>query len=534
MKYGKQTLALLTALLMIAGVLAGCAKEETLTLRVGVIASPTALDPAGISTDGEKILIDHLYENLMKNTNDGKGGAKAVAGQARSYEVAENLDGTETYTFTLRDNIYWSDGQKVTAHDFVYAWQRLVDPATGSPHAEVLSMVAGYVEARARNDLSLLRVSAASDNKLEVTLSYHCPYFISSVCTSPYTMPVRQGTVTADLPTNGAYTITAREEGRLTAQVSNGYYDTRKLGPQELQFVFAPDSVGAMQLYQNGGVDFVWPLPESEMASLAKDNYWKADSYAQVYTVLFNQMSVDVQSEELRRAMLLTVDRLAVAALLGVGAKAAGGLVPSGVRDPADGSDYRTTNGDLLDSNPENYEQNCQQAREALKTAAITDPGSVTLDYRYTKSDINQQVAELLQKTWNKELGLRVKLVPLTEEQLQQSLSNGEFIMAGLSLTAQWDDPTAILSKWTSGNAGNYGFYSNSAYDMLMRVTNASSKAEVRSAYLKDAEGLLLQNAQTIPLYFTTTAFKLRDGLEGVFHDGLGNYYFTGVNRVSK
>ena len=121
-----------------------------------------------------------------------------------------------------------------------------------------------------------------------------------------------------------------------------------------------------------------------------------------------------------------------------------------------------------------------------------------------------------------------------TEEQLQQSLSNGEFIMAGLSLTAQWDDPTALLSKWASGNAGNYGFYSNSAYDMLMRVTNASSKAEVRSAYLKDAEGLLLQNAQTIPLYFTTTAFKLRDGLEGVFHDGLGNYYFTGVNRVSK
>jgi len=535
MKRGKRTAALVLALLMITGLLAGCGKkEETLTLRVCVSDAPVTLDPAQITSDGEKILVNHLYENLMKNVNDASGGTKAVAGQARSYEVSENQDGTETYTFTLRDNIYWSDGQKVTAHDFVYAWQRLADPASASPHAAVLSMVAGYREARAQNDLSLLRISAQSDTRLEVTLSWRCPYFISSICTSPYTVPVRQGDVAVASVTNGAYTVSDRGEEQLTARAADRYYDAKKLGPQELQFVFAPDSASAMQLYQNGSVDFVWPLPDSEMASLARDSYWKADSYAQVYTVLFNQMSMSVQSEQLRRAMLLAVDRPVVAALAGVGTAAADGLVPSGVRDSSNGSDYRTSCGALLDNDPQNYKENCERARQLLQAGGINDPGAVALDYLYLRGDANRQVAELLQKTWKEELGLRVKLVPMDRAAYEQALASGEFILAGVSLTAQWDDPTSLLTRWTTGDAGNVGFYSDSAYDMLMRVTNASSKADARSAYLKDAEGLLLQKGQTIPLYFTTTAAKLRENLDGVFHDGLGNYYFTGVNRISK
>lgn len=85
-----------------------------------------------VTTDSERIVVSHLYENLMKLSSDGQGGSRVEAGAARKYTCTDNNDGTQTYTFTLRD-MKWSDGQKVTAADFVYAWQRLADPATASP-----------------------------------------------------------------------------------------------------------------------------------------------------------------------------------------------------------------------------------------------------------------------------------------------------------------------------------------------------------------------------------------------------------------
>lgn len=112
------------------------------------------------------------------------------AGAARKYTCTDNNDGTQTYTFTLRD-MKWSDGQKVTAADFVYAWQRLADPATASPNAALLEMVAGYRQVRSSGDVSKLQVSAPEENTFVVTLSNRCAYFLSAVCTAAATMPVR-------------------------------------------------------------------------------------------------------------------------------------------------------------------------------------------------------------------------------------------------------------------------------------------------------------------------------------------------------
>ncbi|NLU23304.1 MAG: peptide ABC transporter substrate-binding protein [Clostridiales bacterium] len=543
MKYKIKISATVLTVLMVLSLLSACGSEKAMTLRVCVAGVPGTLDPVRITTDSEKILVDHLLENLMKVSNDGSGGTKAIPGQAQSFELTDNLDGTETYTFKLRGSASWSDGQKVTAHDFEYAWKRLADPVTGSPHAEVLRMVAGFDDARSNNDMSLLQVTALSDTELQVNLAYRCPYFIDSICTSPYTMPVRGDAVSGatgdwsaeNFLTNGPYTLTDRSEEQMAASVSENYYDTKKLGPSELRFIFAADSDGAMQLYKENEVDFLWPLPESETTALAKDGLWTADGYASVYTLLFNQMSVSVQNESLRHAMSLTVDRNAVVSLLGAAThQAAGGLIPSGVKDPSDASDYRKSCGDLLDNNPENYAKNCEMARHLMADAGFDAPQEISVDYVYADTAANQQVAELLRKTWLEQLELSVRLHPVSEAGLAEALGSGEFVLAGLSLTTMRDDATGFLDRWNTGDASNYGFFSNSAYDMLLRVIRASSKADARSAYLKDAEGLLLETAQVIPLYFDATAYKLRDGLEGVFHDGLGNYYFTSVNRVTK
>ena len=136
MRIKTQVIALCLALLTLLTVLAGCGQNtRSMVLRVGLVGQSTVPDPAMVTTDSEKIVVSHLYENLMKLTPDGEGGTQVTGGQARSYHCQDELDGTQTYTFTLRGDLTWSDGQPVTARDFVYAWQRLADPDTKSPNA---------------------------------------------------------------------------------------------------------------------------------------------------------------------------------------------------------------------------------------------------------------------------------------------------------------------------------------------------------------------------------------------------------------
>ena len=186
MKRSKRLLALALALCTVLA-MAGCtsAEPEQMTMRAALVDAPVTLDPARAVTETEKTVAANLFENLMKQTPAGVVGA-----QAAGYEYTDNMDGTETYTFTLRNDIYWSDGKRVTAYDFVYAWQRLVDPATASPHASILNMVAGYADAIS-GDPTALQVSASDDRTFVVTISGHCSYFLSVVCTAVSTMPVR-------------------------------------------------------------------------------------------------------------------------------------------------------------------------------------------------------------------------------------------------------------------------------------------------------------------------------------------------------
>ena len=168
MKLKRPVAALLAAVLLL-GLLSGCHRENGVSFRVAMGSVPATLDPALAATDEEKTVVSHLFENLMKLQSDGSGGTTAVNGVARSYQCDTTAEGQETYTFKLRSSAAWSDGTKVTAQDFVYAWKRLVDPLTGSKNARILDMVAGYSAARTGEDA--LQVSAPDDETFVVALS---------------------------------------------------------------------------------------------------------------------------------------------------------------------------------------------------------------------------------------------------------------------------------------------------------------------------------------------------------------------------
>lgn len=539
MKLKRPVAALLAAVLLL-GLLTGCHRENGVSFRVAMGSVPATLDPALAATDEEKTVVSHLFENLMKLQSDGNGGTTAVNGVARSYQCDTTAEGQETYTFKLRSSAAWSDGTKVTAQDFVYAWKRLVDPATGSKNARILDMVAGYSAARTGEDA--LQVSAPDDETFVVVLSGRCPYFIDSVCTAAATMPVQSAAAAQEnwsmspdtLVTNGPYTVASWENGTMLLQQTDGYYDARRLGPESISFRFTADAKTANSLFEKGDADFVLGLTDEAVAK--KMDSWMPDYYPETSVVLLNQLSDLTSNENVRRAMGLVIDRNAIAELLGSRTHlAAEGLVTWGIRSTT-GGQFRDF-GSAVDNDSENYEKNCQTAQELMEEAGYTATKLKSLTpviMLYESDGTADSLALLLQKTWKEKLGLSVTLKGVSSEEITQALERGEYTLAALRVTSDRNDATGFLNRWRMGEEDNYANFTSSAYDMLLRVAAVSASQEARDAYLEDAERLLIEKGNVIPMYCSTRSWSLSESFTGVFGDGLGRYFFTGVHKASK
>lgn len=539
MKLKRPVAALLAAVLLL-GLLTGCHRENGVSFRVAMGSVPATLDPALAATDEEKTVVSHLFENLMKLQSDGNGGTTAVNGVARSYQCDTTAEGQETYTFKLRSSAAWSDGTKVTAQDFVYAWKRLVDPLTGSKNARILDMVAGYSAARTGEDA--LQVSAPDDETFVVVLSGRCPYFIDSVCTAAATLPVQSAAAAQEnwsmspdtLVTNGPYTVASWENDTMLLQQTDGYYDARRLGPESISFRFTADAKTANSLFEKGDADFVLGLTDEAVAK--KMDSWMPDYYPETSVVLLNQLSDLTSNENVRRAMGLVIDRNAIAELLGSRTHlAAEGLVTWGIRSTT-GGQFRDF-GSAVDNDSENYEKNCQTAQELMEEAGYTATKLKSLTpviMLYESDGTADSLALLLQKTWKEKLGLSVTLKGVSSEEITQALERGEYTLAALRVTSDRNDATGFLNRWRMGEEDNYANFTSSAYDMLLRVAAVSASQEARDAYLEDAERLLIEKGNVIPMYCSTRSWSLSESFTGVFGDGLGRYFFTGVHKASK
>ena len=529
MKIWKRMAALLLALCMTL-LLAACGEDPNDEKRLSVVMTGAVrtIDPAMATTAAERTVVRHVFENLMKLGPDGT----AVHAVARSYTQETAADGSVTYTFQLRTDAKWTDGSAVTAHDFVYAWRRLVDPETDSPNADALSMVAGYEKA-ILGDTSALAVTAPDDHTLVVTLNGCCSYFIDSVCTATATMPVQEKAVTAHddwassslwFAGNGPYERSGAwsDATRLTLRIRSTYYDAKRLGQDRIDLMLqnreeAEASAGKADIVIGAG---------------GEDAPREGDPTVGI--LLVNQMATSMGHPELRRALSLVIDREAAAQTMGQDCHGAEGLVPYGVRTDA-GEDFRTVNGPLIDNDPATYEERCQGALALLRQAGFTNTTTLgaldTVSLLYDNDSALAQVAQQLQKTWENKLGVKVQLKGVERNEMKARLSSGEFVL--MEMTASYNDASAYLDPWRSSDMRNYGMQYLNAYDILMQIAAGSSSPEVRDAYLKDAEQLLLENSNIIPLYSRTMPYVIRDKVLGAVSDGLGGWYFGAVNRAS-
>lgn len=567
MKNWKRLCGLLSAAVLCLSMLTGCGEDSgSLPLSVCVGGAPKDLDPIHAATEADQTLLEHLYENLMRVTTDVSGEPTVSNGVAKSVDQEENHDGTVTYTFRLR-NVKWSDGRAVKADDFVYAWQRLADPANGSPYASMLSMVAGYETVRATGDVSALQVTAKNDTTLVVVLDGHYDWFLTQVCTSPATMPLRRdvigkweqehlpepaeepaeeqpeeaGTVEAEeatpvepwwsdlenLVTNGPYEITAASEEALTLTARADYSGTRA-GPTELIFRYAETAEEAWSLYEEKAVDFVWSLPDEQMVLAAEDENWTPEKKLSTYTVLFNCAAEQFADPLVRRALGLALDRNALAEAAGVTARPAEGLVPPGISDGEE--DFRDGHM-LLDNDPEQYQIRCGQARDLLDQAGYESGADLgLLEYIYVDKDNAAAVAQALAEQWRQALGVELALRAVTVEELQEALESDTFTLAAVDLAGAAADAECFLSLWESGSPENIIHYENSAYDTLISIIAGADDGTARMGCLHDAEELLMTDMPLLPLYTRFTDWALRGTYTGVCRDARGWFSFLNIS----
>lgn len=516
--------SLLLALLLTLPVLSGCGEQEETVLRAVLVGQIRTLDPAMVTESAEKTVVQHLYENLMKLQQGGDGTLTAAGGVARTWQCEDNLDGTETYTFRLRTDARWSDGRTVTAQDFVYGWRHLVAPETGSPNAALLDMVAGYDKARA-GDAAALGVRAVDDATLEVALSCHCAYFLRSVCTSPATMPRRadlEDSIANGRHGNGAYLLQQTEGELLTLEASERYYDRRRLGPDRLELTVSLAYDPAAQERPAQLVCGAMQSPEGEE--------WQAEPYPRTELLLINQMAQQLENKSLRQALSLAVDRTALAELAGAEAHTpAQGLIPDGVLTSG-GADFRTAEGALISN--EDYEADCEAARDLLRQSGVTAADMADVAILYNANGTDSAVAEAIRTMWQRELGLEVKLRGVSAAEMETALAQGEFSVALWHRVGDRNDAVAFLDMWRSGSEQNVALFHSGAFDMLLRAAAASSSLEARDAYLADAEGLLLEQGNAIPLYNTHRLCRADGNLAGVVSDRMGAYCFHSVTVV--
>lgn len=520
------------------------AAEEVFDLTVCLAPNPQSIDPAlNVAVDGA-ILIQHFFEGLMKWKDDGAGNAVLTAGQAASYESVQNADGTVTYTFHLRDNIFWSDGQPVKAGDFVYAWRRLVDPATAAGYSYIEEMVTGANEIlMGEADSSTLGVSATDDTTFVVNLAYDCPYFLE-ICAFPALMPVRQDVIEANgdqwtfrpgtYISNGIYKMEQwTQNDRIVAVPNEYHYDAANLGPDSITFRLMDDENAIYSGFKAGELAFIESVPVEEVPSLLANGTMTAADNLGSYFVCFQNQKAPFDDARVREAFTLVIDSVyLVNSVTQSGETPAAGLVPYGVYDTGGpgSEDFRTVGGGYwqVPESEEVYRQNCDKARVLLAEAGYPGgAGFPPVEYLYSTDGRNQLIAEAMQSMWKNELGVTVRLVNEDWASVLQSCFEGDYDMACGVWNADYNDPASFLDLWQTDAGNNIAFYSNPAFDQAVARAASSGASDERMAALHEAEDLLIgQDYALAPIFFYTYCYCADPALKGIYYNPLGYFFF--------
>ena len=502
--------------------------DDYLIWNIGM--EPKTWDPQLNTSGAGGHVIINLYDGLVRDTKEGIKMATA-----ESYEVSANAEGVAdtVYTFKLRDDAKWSDGQSVTANDFEYAWKRACSPEMASPYAFLITdYIKGAYEyfsgTGSRDDVG---VKALDEHTLQVELIQPTAYFLNLVSFFTY-MPCREDMAStgegwekdpAKCITNGAFYL---EEYKIGSHVllkkNENFWNKDNVKLAGIKGLFITDATTSLQGYEAGEINVTSTLPGEEIPRLlAEDPNFVSEPALGTTYIEFNMDAEIVNDVNVRKALSLAIDRKLICdQVLRNGAVPAAAFVAPAFK-LSTGESMRTMDeyGNVtteFEINPNSAE--VDKAREYLAAAGYPNgEGFPELDLLYYETGSMSQIAEAVQQMWKENLGITVNLKVEEYAVFANTVSSGNYTLCMTGWSADYNDPMTMLSLFTATGLNDarwrYKEYAgvpddttlnpeNQAYDDAVIMASKTMGTE-RDGYLKEAEDVLMNNMVICPLYYT-------------------------------
>jgi oligopeptide transport system substrate-binding protein len=453
---------------------------------------PGSLDPALAEDIHAFNILTDLYEGLVAESATGE----LVPGVAESWTIS--ADGL-TYTFTLRDDARWSNGEAVTSADFVRAFRRVADPATASVYGFLLEPIQAVL---------------ASDEKiLQLTLVGPTPHILS-LLSMPIAFPTPASIAAASdveaFVGNGAYRLAEHIVGGPTRlQRSPSYWDASSVAVDEIVYLPIVDPATEFNMYRAGEIDITNTVPPEHIQSLKEslpDQVRIAPSLA-LYYLAFDLTEPPLDNGLLRQALNMAIDRQQLVSLIGRGEQAAFGIVPPGVAGHV-GAQFQWR--DLSD------DERMRKARALYRQAGYSEKSPLSIKYTYDVGDIHQKVALAVSSMWRDGLGVDVNLEKMEWQYfLETRERRSEWQVMRFAWFGDYNHASTFTNIFRSGDPQNLSAYANPEYDRLIDSASSAADAANRSALMSEAEALLLADYPVAPLYFFVSKHLVRPGVGG-------------------
>ncbi|TCS83573.1 peptide ABC transporter substrate-binding protein [Tepidibacillus fermentans] len=535
MKKANKWLALMIAIIMVASVgLVGCgggsstgekaqpAKEQVLKLNART--EPPSLDPATATDSTSGDILREVMEGLVRLNE--KSQVEKGSGVAEDWTISE--DGLK-YTFKLKKGLKWTNGDPVTAHDFEYAWKRVLDPKTAADYAYQLFYIKNAEEYNAgKAKAEDVGVKATDDYTLEVELKAPTPYFLQ--LTAFYTlMPVNKKVVEANknwaaeastYVSNGPFKLTKWEHDKEVVLEKNpDYWNKDKVKLNKITWAMINDENTEYQLYQNNQFDIAAPPTELTKELIDKGEA-KAEPILGNYWYQFNVKKPPFNNKYIRQAFAAAIDREALINNVTKGGQIpAYALVPPNA-SPDMGADFRKENGDFV-KKPADAKALLQKGLQELGLKTLP---KVTL--LYNTSEGHKKIAEAIQAMWKQNLGVDVELKNQEWKVYLNTLNAGDFQISRMGWLADYMDPMTFIDYFVTNGGNNNTGWGNKEYDALVQQAKSTGDQKVRMDAMLKAEKILMDEMPIAPIYYYTRVYMQKDNVKGVVRhaDGTTEY----------
>ena len=484
-------------------------------LRVGNGAEPQDLDPHTTTGVPEHRIASVLFEGLVSLD---PSSLEPVPAAAESWTCSD--DGL-VYTFQIRSEAKWSNGDPVTARDFAYGWQRILSPGLASEYSYMLYCIKnarGFNEGTVA-DFGEVGVNVLDDRTLEVTLESPTPYFLAMQVHNAW-YPVHRATIEqfgamdergtkwtrpGNHVGNGAFSLVQWDPDEVVAVEKNPHYwGAAKVRVDGIRFRPIQNMQTEERSFRTGDLDLTESVPLSKIGVYERDNpeVLHIDPYLGTYYYRFNVTRAPFDDVRVRRAFAMSLDRGQL-----VERVLQGGQQPASHYTPPNTAGYTCEASIPYD---------VEQARELLADAGYPGgAGMPPVELLYNTSENHKLIAEAVQRMWKEHLGVEVQLVNQDWKVYLDSMNNLDYQIARSGWIGDYVDPNNFLECFLSNSGNNRTGYASEEFDGLLAKANRTLDETARFAVLQEAERLLLEDCPFAPVYFYTRIYLKSPEVKG-------------------